>query len=245
MRRSKKSYLRHTESTLTSTRQLSTILTLVFSLVLVGASAAQPSPLTISAKSGAARLVPHGGLGITKLPRYALYAEVQFERRLVTILNDVKSINGHIAISGAFYGGYWNDGISYNARIICRDCSGSLHSYRSYVAGMRVYANPSPIPLRFANPFMGLSYHFVHGNYLGSYDGDHVPGNFTRNDDQFNFGAFEAGLRLVIPVTNRLIVVGEAQRYLGHFLKPTTRREPGIRRVKERKSVTLGFSISL
>ena len=223
----------------TSIRQLSTILALVFSLVLVGASAAQPSPLTISAKSGAAWISPQGGLGITKPPRYALYAEVQFERRLVTILNDVDSFNGHIGISGALYGGYWNDGVSYNAHIICRDCSGSLHSYRSYVAGMRVYANPSPFPLRLANPFMGLSYHFVHGNYLGSYDSDHVPGNFTRNDDQFNFGAFEAGLRLVLPVTNRLIVVGEAQRYLGHFLKP------GTRRVKGRKSVTLGFSISL
>ena len=245
MRRSRNSYLRRSESKLTTIGQLSTMLTLSFSMVLVGAAVAQPSPLVVSAKSGTAWISPHGGLGVTKLPWYALYAEVQFEKRLMTVLDDVKSFNGHIAVSGAFYGGYWNDGVSKNDRIICRDCSGSIHSYRSYTAGMRVYANPSPFALKFVNPFMGLSYHFVHGNYLGSYDGSHLPANFPRKDDRFNIGTFEAGLRLVIPVTDRLVVAGEAQRYLGNFLSPTTRRELGSRRVTGRKSVTMGFSFSL
>ena len=161
----------------------------------------------------------------------------------MTVLNDVKNLNGHIAISGAFYGGYWNDGVGKDSRVFCTDCFRIIHSYRSYIAGMRVYANPSPFPLRFVNPFMGLSYHFVHANYVGSYGHWRSfipvdPARFSRNDFRYDFGAFDAGLRLIIPVTDRLVVVGEAQRYLGYFHRPKTRRVAG------RKSVTLGFSFS-
>ena len=157
MRRSSDCYLRHPDFKLTAIQHLITMLALSFSMVLVTAAAAQPSPLVVSAKSGIAGLVPRGSFNFPMLPRYALYVEVQLERRLVTVLNDVKNLNGHIAISGAFYGGYWNDGVGKDSRVFCTDCFRIIHSYRSYIAGMRVYANPSPFPLRFVNPFMGLS----------------------------------------------------------------------------------------
>ena len=219
MRRSANHYLRHSDATMTTMRQV--MLTLGFSMMLVTVAAAQQSLPTISVKSGVIRNLQEKS---SDLPKYASSTEVQLDSRLATVYS------GLIAISGAFYVGYWNDGISKISKT-CIDCI--TYSYRSYTAGMRFYANPHAFPL---DLFTGLSYHFIRTNYVG---GRSLSGQ--ADDDFWDGGAtLEAGIRIVIPVVDHLAVNGEVQT----FIAPWSNSSRGSRYAKQ-PSVKLGVSYSL
>ena len=200
---------------MTTMRQV--MLTLGFSMMLVTVAAAQQSLPTISVKSGVIRNLQEKSFD---LPKYASSTEVQLDSRLATVYS------GLIAINGAFYVGYWNDGISKISKT-CMDCI--TYSYRSYTAGMRFYANPHAFPL---DLFTGLSYHFLQVHYVGGAGVDGRPGTDYRD----RFGTWEAGIRLVIPFADRLAVNGEFQAYI-----PLSRHN----RYRVRPSVKLGASYSL
>ena len=155
----------------------------------------------------------------------------------MTLVKGFTSFNGQIAISGAFYGGYWNDGVSKH--IYCDECT--TFAFRSYTVGMRFYVTPSPfpLPLKLLNPFTGLSYHFLQANYVGGVGFDGLPGR----NDRMAVGTLEAGIRLVIPVANRLAVNGEARKFFR--LLPKDWRRLRTAWVSTWPSVTLGISFSL
>ena len=203
---------------MTTIRQV--MLTLGFSMMLVTVAAAQPSPPVISVKSGVIQHLQHK-IFSGESHQYAVYTEAQIERRLATIYN------GLIVTSGALYVGYWDDGISKTTKIPCSDCT--IYSYRSYTVGMRFYANPYAFPL---DLFTGLSYHFLHADYVGGAGVDGRPAPHYRN----RFGAWEAGIRLVIPVADRLAVNGEFQTYISRY---------NSNRFGPRQSVKLGVSYPL
>ncbi len=249
MRGSQGSCLRHTGFKTNAMRLIVAIL--ISALGLPIAVVAQPSPLTISIKSGAMLPIPREWPHMfPKLSQHAFYAEVQLEKELVTVLSSSEPVNRDIAISGAFYVGYWSGGQGKKVRpyrCFAIPCSRTLHTYNSFMAGARVFLNPSPVPLKFVNPFIGLSYHLVNATYVGSTGccGTGSP-DFPRRDFRYVYGAVEVGGRLTVPVGGRVAVTFEAQRYVRYFQRyaryfhdPTTKRATG------QKSVTLGLSLLL
>ncbi len=195
-------------------------------LLLISSAAAQPARLNVSVQGGVIRnLQPeyweHSPWGQSL---YTFYPEVQIASRPFPIA-------GKLSLQGGLRWGYWDDGV--------HEHKGSFdfvtYSHRSHIAGARFYVVPTKIPLVSLSLFSGLSWHFVSGDYVGGTDlciSIHTPdcrlfdpltppdiypypvGGYLGRNYYERFRTLEVGLRVAVPLGNRLAVTTEAQKYV-------------------------------
>ncbi len=154
---------------------------------------------------------------------YESYREVQIASRPFLIARG-------ISLQGGPHWGYWDDEV--------REHTGSFsfvtYSYSSRIAGVRFYVVSTQIPLVSLSLLSGLSWHFVSGDYVGGSDlciSIRIPdcvlydpimpfyiypypiGGYRGRNYHERFRTLEVGLRVAVPLGNRLAVTTEVQKY--------------------------------
>ena len=205
-----------------------------YTLLLVGcflsisSASSQPARLNVSVQSGVIRNFQYEEY--RDLSRYAFYPEVQ-------IASQPFSIARGISLQGGLHWGAWDDGVSGLIHGGCTD----VYSHSSHIAGARLYAISTHIPLVSLSLFSGLSWHFISGDRVrvrpdpycilvelpAPYWGEYYPDRLK---------ALEAGLRVAVPLRNRLAIIAEVQKYV-HI--PLEERNP---HTKNRFVYKLGLS---
>ncbi len=204
------------------------------------AQTAHPARLNVSVQGGVIRnLQPEDW----KQSLYTFYPEVQITSRPFLIASK-------LSLQGGLRWGYWDDGVREH-RI--EDLDLTTYSQSSHIAGARFYVVPTQIPFVSLSLFSGLSWHFVRSDYVGGYDGcisvrspgcrlvdllsppDSYPysvggywGRYRGRNYHERFWTLEVGLRVAVPLGNRLAVTTEAQKYIhrsavgriGHIQNP-------------------------
>jgi len=141
-------------------------------------------------------------------PRYSIYPELQVNAPLF----DLKPRS--IAVDGSFYLGGWSEGDKPLSNFICGahepDSLGCFESFHSgLVLGARINAVLTKAPAYFSL-FVGFSRHYawtIRNSFF--YD----DGVFDRNTSLETSQAIETGLRIQVPVGNRLLVGAGFQAY--------------------------------
>ncbi len=170
---------------------------------------------------------------------YEFYREVQITSRPFSIARG-------IFLEGGLHWGYWDDEVREDRSSrapygLCGPpeeppCPIPVYSHSSHIAGVRLYVVSTQIPLVSLSLFSGLSWHSASGDHIDIsymctesripishctldffYDHDFVDGYWGRNYHE-RFKALEVGLRVAVPVGNRLAVTTEAQKYIHHFM---------------------------
>ena len=197
-------------------------LLLAVSLLLISSAAAQiapPARLNVSVQGGVIRNLQPEDL---RQPLYTLYPEVQIASRLFPLADA-------ISLQGGLHWGYWGDGV-HEYKVPYHKWQPHLiaYSHSSHIAGARFYVVPTKIPLVSLSLFSGLSWHFVSGGYVGGFStcldippsrcDDAIPPSdyhdYPPSDYHDRFKAWEAGLRVAVPLGNRLAVTTEVQKYI-------------------------------
>ena len=198
------------------------------------AQTAQPARLNVSVQGGVIRnfqYVEYHGL-----PRYAFYPEVQIASRPF-------SITRGLSLQGGLHWGYWDDGVRVDKILHNKSCS-TIYSHSSHIAGVRFYVVPTKIPLVSLSLFGGLSWHFISGDYVAVPPSpkclliDQLPPYWGENYPN-RLKALEVGLRVAVPLGNRLAVTTEVKKYV-HV--PAEERNPHTR---NRFAYKLGLSFGL
>jgi hypothetical protein len=165
-----------------------------------------------SRASGQTRIALTAGLienlqDASNQPQYSFYPEIQ-------LLNDFFALSeAKVTVGGSLYWGYWTDGVDELSS--CKDCF--TFSYSSHIIGARVMAALDAFPIPIAG-FAGISRHFIRADYIGGYD---YPGN-PGSDFQDALNAFEAGIRVQVPMSQRLHIGGNYRQYTP-FVKKNSR----------------------
>ena len=197
-------------------------LLLAVSLLLISSASSQPARLNVSVQGGVIRNFQHEDW---KQSRYTFYPEVQ-------IASQPFSITRGISLQGGLRWGYWDDGVREHKG----DISFVTYSHSSHIAGVRFYVVSTHIPLVSLSLFSGLSSHFVSGDYVGGSDlciSIHIPacelfdpstpppdiypysvGGYWGRNYHERFRTLEVGLRVAVPLGNRLAVNTEVQKYI-------------------------------
>ena len=191
------------------------------------AQTAQPARLNVSVQGGVIRNFQYEGRG---LPLFAFYREVQIASRPFPLARG-------IFLQGGPHLGHWDDGI-YENKGLYQGCA--TYSHRSRIAGARLYVIPTQISFVSLSLSGGLSWHFISGDYagpppsecervlvLGTHWGENYPDRLK---------TLEVGLRVAVPLGNRLAVTTEVQKYV-HV--PVEERNP---HTKNRFVYKLGLS---
>ncbi len=200
-------------------------------LLLISSAAAQPARLNVSVQGGVIRNFQYEEY--RDLPRYAFYPEVQIASRPFPLASG-------ISLQGDLHWGAWDDGVSGLLHGGCTD----VYSHSSHIAGARLYVVPTKIPLVSLSLFGGLSWHFISGDYVKTPPSpeclliDQLPPYWGENYPN-RLKALEVGLRVAVPLGNRLAVITEVQKYV-HV--PLEERNP---HTKNRFVYKLGLSFGL
>ncbi len=181
------------------------------------AQTAHPARLNVSVQGGVIRNLQPQDWG---QPLYAFYPEVQITSRPFPLASGV-------SLQGGLHWGYWDDdGIREHKKL-----DYATYSQSSHIAGVHFYVVPTQIPLVFLSLFSGLSWHFVSSDFVDGrnecmgaslpecfFSGDYVGGSSLRRywggNYHDRFKALEAGLRVAVPLGNRLAVTTEVKRYI-------------------------------
>lgn len=132
-------------------------------------------------------------------PQYSFYPEIQLSNDFFEI-SEVK-----VTVGGSIYWGYWTDGVDNLSN--CVDCI--TYSYSSHIVGARVMTVLEALPIPITT-FAGISRHFISADYIGGSD---FSGK-TGNDFKDGINAVEVGIRLQIPISQRLNIGGNYQYYI-------------------------------
>ena len=206
-------------------------------LLLTSSATAQTahSPrLNVSVQGGVIRNFQNEDEG---QPRYAFHPEVQITSRPFPLVRG-------ISLQGGLRWGYWDDGVREDKSgrtifALCGppeepSCTIPVYSHSSHIAGVRFYVVPTQIPLVSLSLFSGLSWHFVSGDHIDIsyictesklpillcnpdviFDRDLVDGySYWGRNYHERFRTLEVGLRVAVPLGNRLAVTTEAQKYI-------------------------------
>ena len=173
------------------------------------AQTAQPARLNVSVQGGIIRNLQSEDL---RQPLYTFYPEVQIASRPFPLVRG-------ISLQGGLHWGYWNDGVREHK--LGQDHN--TYSQSSHIAGVRFHIIPTEISFVYTSLFSGLSWHFVSSDFLGGFDEClYNPGICIHGSDRGNhsgeayherFNALEVGLRVAVPLGNRLAVTTEVQKY--------------------------------
>ena len=189
------------------------------------AQTAHPARLNVSVQGGVIRNFQNENEG---QPLHAFYPEVQIASRPFPLVRG-------ISLQGGLHWGYWDDGVREHKREITPSfglcgppeeppCVLTTYSQSSHIVGSRFYVVPTQIPFVSLSLFSGLSWHFVSDDYVGGSGlcistiipecelyPNAVPDVENYTD---HFKALEVGLRVAVPLGNRLAVTTEAQKYI-------------------------------
>ncbi len=184
------------------------------------AQTAQPARLNVSVQGGVIRNFQHEDEG---QPRNAFHPEVQIASRPFPLVRG-------ISLQGGLHWGYWDDGVREH-RI--EDFGRNTYSQSSHIAGTRFYVVSTKIPFVSLSLFSGLSWHFVRSDFVGGFNGcldippplcDIAASGYLIIDSDLDgywgrkyherFRALEVGLRVAVPLGNRLAVTTEAKKYI-------------------------------
>lgn len=188
-------------------------------LMMISSATAQPASVKLSMAGGLIRNL-QDDIFVDK-SQYSFYPEVQISSKL-------SSLGGKISLEGGLHWGYWNDGVQKPSSS-CADCI--TYSYSSHIVGARLYTvlEALPIPLSLLG---GLSHHFLSAEYIGGRGVAGRPGNDFRD----NYGSAEVGLRIAVPLSDRLTITTEVQEHIPLSGKQGYRTRPAFK---------LGFSFSI
>ncbi len=211
-----------------------------YTLLLVGcllltssatAQTAHPARLNVSVQGGVIRTFQYED---RQQPLFAFYREVQIASRPFPLASG-------ISLQGGLHWGYWDDGLRENKGFY-QGCA--TYSHRSRIAGARFYVVPTQIPLVSLSLFSGLSWHFISGDYVGPplsvcERASLVRATHWGRNYPDHLKTLEVGLRVAVPLGNRLAVTTEVQKYV-HV--PAEERN---RHTKNRFVYKLGLSFGL